>query len=267
MTLNFRGAATPLTQAGLAKVCNQLGVKAAEAWAVVFTETDPPNGGYFQSGKPQILYEQHVFHRLTGGKYDASHPDISSPHPGNYGASGEHQYARLAEAAGCDETAALMAASWGMGQTLGENFKLVKYKTVQALVADMVESEDLQLLAMGQEILNSHIASALQTHDWKNFASVYNGSGYAKNHYDQHLSSWYAKFAAGATPDLHVRAAQAYLMYLGYASGTLDGVWGDRARSALNQFRKDHHIAPSDDLDDASFDALTAAWDAARRKP
>jgi hypothetical protein len=261
---NFRGAAIPLTAAGLANVCQQLGVKAPEVWTIVFTETDPPNGGFWSSGKPQILYEQHVFHRLTKGRFDASHPNISSKHAGNYGKSGEHQYERLAEAIGCDEPAALQSASWGMGQTLGENFKQVGFATPQDLVAQMMYSEDQQLLAMAREILNSHNDAALMTHDWKNFARVYNGSNYAKNHYDEHLRSWYAKFSAGSLPDVHVRAAQAYLMYLDYEPGVLDGMWGGRTRSALNDFQRQQGMPVSDILDDRSFDALVKAW---RQKP
>jgi hypothetical protein len=251
------GAAIPLTQAGLENACQKLAVKAAEIWAVLFTETDPPYCGFWANGSPQILYEQHIFHRLTQGKFDAPHPDISSPDAGNYGASGAHQYARLKQAAALDESAALQSASWGISQTLGTNFKRVGFATPQEMVKQMFYSEDEQLLAGVKEILASNLAGALAAHDWKSFASGYNGPAYWKNNYDEHLRSWHAKLVSGALPDLRVRTAQAYLMYLGYDPSTIDGIWGKRTQSALNQYRTKIGLPASDQLDDPTMAALS----------
>ncbi|MER8743115.1 N-acetylmuramidase domain-containing protein [Mesorhizobium sp. M1004] len=251
------GAAIPLTQAGLENACQKLAVKAAEIWAVLFTETDPPYCGFWANGSPQILYEQHIFHRLTQGKFDVAHPDISSPEAGNYGASGAHQYARLKQAAALDESAALQSASWGIAQTLGANFKRLGFATPQVMVKQMFYSEDEQLLAGVREILASDLAGALAAHDWKSFATGYNGPAYWKNNYDEHLRSWYAKLVSGALPDLRVRAAQVYLMYLGYDPSTIDGIWGKRTQSALNQYRTKIGLPASDQLDDLTMAALS----------
>jgi len=256
----FCGAAIPLTQTGLSSVCKALDVGVAEIWALVFTECDPPYAGFWSDGRPQILYEQHIFHRLTNGKFDKTNPDISNPRPGNYGASGSHQYDRLEEAIGCDRSAALESASWGMGQTLGENYREVGYATPQDLVDRMVYSEDAQLAAMMNEIKASHIDGAFAAHDWKNFARVYNGANYAENHYDEHLASWFAKFSSGTLPDVHVRAAQMYLLYQGFDSGVIDGQWGDRTRSAMNQFQVGKGLPVTTSLDDDTFRALVSAW-------
>src|ERR1700757_2030713 len=40
-------------------------------------EIEAPNGGFAAAGQPWILFEGHVFHRLTGGRYSAEHPTIS----------------------------------------------------------------------------------------------------------------------------------------------------------------------------------------------
>lgn len=254
--VNFKGAGLALTQAGLANACQRVGVKAAEIWAVVFTETDTPYGGFWADRRPQILYEQHIFHRHTNGAFDQSHPDISSPIAGNYGASGAHQYERFAEAIALDESAALQSASWGIGQTLGENYKIAGFATPQDMVQQMIRSEDEQLLAAVREILAGHIDTALAAHDWKQFARIYNGAGYAANHYDEVLRGWYEKFASGALPDLHIRTAQLYLMYLAFAPGLVDGVWGKRTRAAMNQFQSARGIALTDTLDDFTFERI-----------
>jgi hypothetical protein len=252
-------ARRPLSASGLQAACQQLSVSAAEIWAVVFTECDPPYSGYFPDGRPQILYERHIFHRLTGGRFSAANPDISNPVPGGYGPSGSHQYDRLRKAMALDESAAIQSASWGMGQTLGTNFKTLGYASPQELVRQMFLCEDEQLSAMIGEIKNSKIAGALAAHDWPNFARVYNGPNYAINNYDQHLRSWYEKFASGALPDLRVRAAQMYLMFLKLDPSGIDGMWGKRTLSALNQFQAIKGIPRTDNLDDATFTALAAA--------
>ena len=145
--MNLLGQGLALTAAGLNDACTKLRVGAAEIWAVVFTETDYPYAGFWQDKRPQILYEQHIFHRLTNGRFDADAPDISNARPGNYGASGDNQYNRLRKAMDLDETAALQSASWGIGQVLGENFKAAGYASPQDMVARMLACEDAQLAA------------------------------------------------------------------------------------------------------------------------
>lgn len=254
--LTTRGA--PLSQAGLENVCQALGVSAAEVWAIVFTETDAPYGGFYADGWPQILFEQHIFHRLTKGQFDSTNPDISSPKPGNYGAGGRHQYDRLQAAMALDEPAALQSASWGMGQTLGTHYKALGYASARALVVDMFASEDQQLMAMAKEIVETNIANTLAAHDWKNFARVYNGPNYAINNYDEHLRSWYAKFATGAIPDINVRAAQAYLMYLGFQPSDLDGLWGPRTQSSINQYQRSKQIPETSQIDEQTLQMLAS---------
>jgi hypothetical protein len=260
-------ATRPLSQAGLLAACHQLGVGAAEVWAVVFTECDPPYSGYFRDGRPQILFERHIFHRLTGGRFDNVDPDVSNARAGGYGAGGSHQYDRLKRAMALDESAAIQSASWGMGQTLGSNFKTLGYSSPQDLMSHMFASEDQQLDGMVREIRATKIAGALAAHDWKTFASVYNGPNYAVNNYDGHLQSWFAKFASGALPDLRIRAAQMYLMFLGLQPSDIDGMWGKRSRAAMNQFQAMKGLPRTDTLDDPTFAALVAAGEAVKPAP
>ena len=91
MPLPFQGTAWALSSNGLAAVASSLAVFAPEIWTVLAVETS--GCGYLPDRRPQILYERHVFHRLTGGRYDDG--DISDSSRGGYGARGAHQYDRL----------------------------------------------------------------------------------------------------------------------------------------------------------------------------
>ena len=70
------------------------------------------------------------------------------------------------------------------------------------------------------------------------------------------LAEQYQRFASGSTPNLEARTAQAALLYLGYASGKIDGVLGPRTRSALRNFRIAAGLSPGDDLDGETYRAL-----------
>ena len=71
-----------------------------------------------------------------------------------------------------------------------------------------------------------------------------------------------SKIQRGAPPDLRVRSAQIYLMYLGFHPGAMDGSWGRLTRSAMNEFQAAKGMPITDELDDATFQALKAASDA-----
>lgn len=215
--------------------------------------------GYLPERRPAILFERHIFSRLTNGAYDATYPDISNPSAGGYGAAGMHQYDRLAQALVLDEQAALKSASWGIGQVLGDNYASAGFTDVVAMVTAMVAAEDAQLGAVAGYINATSLGPSLTGHDWKSFARGYNGPNYAENSYDTKLASAYGRLAAGTSPDLTVRAAQVYLMYLGFDPGPKDGVAGNRTYAELNAFQKARGQAPSNVIDAATIAALVAA--------
>lgn len=134
MSLAFQGTAPALSSEGLAKVASGLGVHAAEIWTVLAVETS--GCGYLSDRRPQILYERHVFHRRTKGKYGDSN-DISHTKPGGYGSNGASQHDRLARAVAIHRGAALCSASWGLGQIMGENFVPAGFQNVEGMVAAM----------------------------------------------------------------------------------------------------------------------------------
>jgi len=253
--LPFQGTARALSAGGLNAASQKLSVHAPEIWTVLAVETS--GCGYLPDRRPQILYERHIFHRLTEGFYDDG--DISDLKPGGYGASGAHQYERLTMAIAKDRAAALQSCSWGIGQIMGENYARSGFADVEQMVAAMSESEDQQLAAVADFLVSSRLSIALQAHHWASFARGYNGPDYAINRYDVRLNGEFHKYSAGGLPDLNVRAAQLYLTYLGFHPGPIDGVAGTRTRSALADFQALHELAETSTIDANTVVQLSAA--------
>lgn len=254
MAIAFAGPGKPLTTEALKEAGDIVGIPENALWAVLHVES---SGAGFQSDRrPKILFERHKFHRATGGSFDATHPGISNPSPGGYGAGGAHQYDRLAEALKLDRRAALESASWGLGQVLGSNFAVAGYDDVEDMVARMVQSERQQLLAMFNFIDGNNLGKALRKGDWLSFALGYNGANAEANGYPNKLKGAFDAFEAGSPPDIRVRIAQLGLTFLGHAPGGVDGVFGGNTRRALQRFEASVGLPQTDLLSDAAFDAL-----------
>jgi hypothetical protein len=243
----FVGTSLALTQAGLDTTLTGIDARPPELWAVIAVET--PGCGFLPDRRPQLLYERHIFHRLTRGRFDDG--DISDPQPGGYGRRGAHQYVRLARAIDLDRNAALQSASWGLGQVLGRNFAMAGFADVESFVRAMIDSEDAQLAAIGAFITSADLAGALRAHDWAAFARGYNGPAFAKNRYDAKLEEAHQRFADGGLPDLRVRTAQLYLLYRGFKPGPIDGVMGTSTRAAVVAYQRGEGLPATGVVDDA----------------
>jgi hypothetical protein len=174
----FKGAASRLTIADIERVAVSLALEAKEIWSVATVESTG-HGFIPDDGRPELLFEAHWFSKLTGGVWNTSHPNISSPtwDPSLYGAGGAHQYDRLAEAMALNRAAALQAATWGMFQLLGANFALVGFEDVDSFVAAMCDSEGWHLTAFAEYCGAQNLVHFLAAHDWENFKLGYNGTG------------------------------------------------------------------------------------------
>lgn len=164
-------------------------------------------GAFLDSGEPVVLFEPHVFHRLTGGRFDGrTVPGVAerwgmlsydSWRPGWYGpVSAQHR--RLAAAAELAREEALQSASWGLFQLLGENHARCGYPDLQRFVNAMYREADDHLRAFAQFVRYSAVlVDALRARDWPTFARLYNGPGFASNKYDQRLAAAYAAARSG----------------------------------------------------------------------
>jgi hypothetical protein len=151
------------------------------------------------SEQPKVLFEGHAFHRLTQGRFDASHPTVSYPKwsKAHYAASASAEWKRLDRACELDRTAALQSASWGAFQIMGFNYGLCGFSDVEAFVAAQKTCADEQLESFARFIARDLFLSALRARKWAAFAAAYNGPAYAKNHYDKKLAAAYVRFKNG----------------------------------------------------------------------
>jgi hypothetical protein len=159
-------------------------------------EVEAPRGGFLPSGEPAILFEAHHFARLTGKRYNDSHPHISSAtwNRALY-KGGQAEHARLAEASALDRDAALQSASWGKFQIMGFNWYACNYSSLQNFINAMYRSEGDHLDAFVGFVKSNRLDSALRDHRWADFARGYNGAGYAANQYDTKLAAAWRKYA------------------------------------------------------------------------
>ena len=261
-TLPFPCSSLPLSAAGFQSAMNVLGVDAPTLLALLTVET--PGCGFLSDRRPQILFERHIFSRLTGGVFDAQFPNISNPVPGGYGPGGAPQYARLGSAVALNQEAALQSASWGLGQVMGENFEESGFADVGAMVTGICATEDQQLAAVVGFIMKNGLETALQEQDWASYAHGYNGPNFAQNAYDTKLAHYFAVFSDSAnSPDLTVRAAQVYLLFLGLNPHGIDGQLGANTLTALHSFQSRNGQPLTSGIDADVVETLAAAMPAA----
>lgn len=160
--------------------------------AVAITETGSVSSYFVKEGNdivPSILFERHYFHALTGGAYDASHPDVSNRIRGGYGLFGA-QYKKLVEAYKLNPSAALKSASWGKFQIMGKYHKNAGYASVEEFVNALSCSEKNHLKAFVNFIKSDgRLAKAIVEKNWLAFAKAYNGP--AQQGYDSRMEANY----------------------------------------------------------------------------
>lgn len=183
-----------LTEADILEAAAELNVTPAHVRAVIDVESrgegmDPA------TGLPIILYEPHVFHRETGGRFSAKHGGVSyakwktKPYPRTQA----ERWDQLRYAQKLDNAAALRSASWGLFQIMGFNHAECGFDTVEAFVDAMAEGEGAQLWAFVAYVKARGLDRALRRGDWATFAKAYNGPGYAQHGYHTKLAEAYRR--------------------------------------------------------------------------
>jgi hypothetical protein len=199
-----QGASAPgstvLTNADFVRASGIIGCDVPALRAVVAIEAG--GSGFLPDGRPKILFEAHVFGRLTSHRHANGNDRHGVPLSSRawnralYGSGGAHQWDRMEDAAKLDWDAAHKAASWGAGQVLGTNFEAAGFDNIRDFVDAMkTGGAGAQLDAMVNFIKRNHLDGALRRHDWAAFARGYNGPGYAQNRYDTKLEEAYNRFA------------------------------------------------------------------------
>lgn len=190
-----------INDAQIKEIAQSIGLSFAHLKAFITVET---NGkGFYEVNKvntliPIVRLENHLFNKHTKGKYDESHPHLSSPSFTNeYNKLGIAEYIRFEEAYALDGKAAVYSTSWGLSQVLGSNFKVCGYNNLTQFLNDAFTSEYTQVIMLSYFLKYSSktLYRALLAKDWKTVAKLYNGVNFAQNEYDIKLEKAFIKYS------------------------------------------------------------------------
>ncbi|TFW03292.1 DUF3380 domain-containing protein [Oxalobacteraceae bacterium OM1] len=164
-------------------------------------------GAFDKLNRPTILYERHIFSRITGHAFDTNHPDLSSSQEylagtakntrgeryddGNHYGMFSWQYKKLAKAIKLNKDAAIQACSWGKFQVLGTHFRLCGFSSPGDFAKAMCRNEKAHLSVMVAFCKGNKLLPTLKNRDWAAIARTYNGPKFKKNNYDKELEAHY----------------------------------------------------------------------------
>lgn len=184
--------APAISEAAIRDAANRLSVTPAHIRMIKAVES---NGKSFDvAGRPVILFEPHVFHKRTGGKYGPSAFSYAKWGAKPYPATADARWSLMADAAAHDEAAALESASWGLFQIMGYHWQSLGYASVQDFCERLTMKESEHLDAVVRFIIQNALATALRNcragdpDSCRAFAAGFNGQGYERNDYHRKMA-------------------------------------------------------------------------------
>jgi hypothetical protein len=185
------GPDTPLTNEDVRRAAERINVTPAHIWTVWDVEA---SGNPFIGGRPTILFEPHRFARMTGGRFNESHPTVSYARWGArpYPRTQAERYDQLMLATSLDATAGLSAASYGGFQVLGENWRTLGYRNAFEFAYRQSLTVGHQMESFVKFLEVNSLAGHLRNNNWASFARGYNGTGFRENRYDEKLAARFA---------------------------------------------------------------------------
>lgn len=186
MAVFASNCAPAVNDADLTVIASRLGCTVKQLKAVATVESG--GSAFDKQGRPKILFERHLFHRLTDGRYTPN--SYSQPKGGGYN---ENSWLKLTLAASRDADAAFAAVSWGKFQVLGSHWNVLGYPSPIELAYSTVTSEAAHFELLARFIEKNGLKPALQnlsanSADDVAFARRYNGPAYAKFDYHNKLA-------------------------------------------------------------------------------
>ena len=179
--------AEAITDTEIGILATRLGCTTKQLRAV--SKVESGGAAYDKQGRPKILFERHLFHRFTGGRFPLS--PFNQPKGGGYN---EDSWDKLTRAACLDPGSAFAAVSWGKFQVLGMHWDVLTYPSALELAYSTVtgEAAHYELLARFIEAnsLNSPLKRlSTRAADNVDFARRYNGPAFRKFAYDDKLAA------------------------------------------------------------------------------
>lgn len=178
--------AAEVSDADIIVLASRLGCTAKQIKAVATVES---GGKAFDSeGRPKILFERHLFHKLTNGEFTPA--SFSNPKGGGYG---EDSWEKLTQAACRDADAAFCSTSWGKFQVLGRHWQLLGYPSPIDMAYTTVIDEAAHYEMLARYIEKNSLAPALRALSTdaqlnRSFAKGYNGPAYEDFQYHVKLA-------------------------------------------------------------------------------
>lgn len=183
----FTSSSAPVvTAADIDALATRLGCSARQIRAVSIVESG--GNAFDKEGRPKILFERHLFHRYTQGKYTPS--SFSNPTGGGYDVP---SWDKLAMAACKDVDAAFSSTSWGKFQVLGLHWGMLGYSSPLEMAYSTVASEAAHYEMLARYIEANKLQGALKKlstnpGDNADFARAYNGPNFRQFSYDEKLA-------------------------------------------------------------------------------
>lgn len=168
--------ANAVASTDLDRFAQRLGCSAKQIVAVAMVESG--GAGFDTAGRPKILFERHLFHRLTQGRWSPA--SFSQAQGGGYK---ESSWEKLGAACGHDPDAAFSSASWGKFQVLGMHWAKLGYPSPYALAWTTAQSEGDHYELLIRYIETFGLKPAIRQlsanpETCRDFAKLYNGPGY-----------------------------------------------------------------------------------------
>lgn len=152
-------------------------------------KVESAGAGFDSAGRPKMLFERHIFHRETSGRWSVT--SFSNPSGGGYS---ENSWEKLQDACAKDPDAAFSACSWGKFQVMGMHWQKLGYDSPYQLARSTVDTERAHYELLARYIERFGLVDALRKlstnpEDCRAFAKAYNGPGYEKFSYHTKLAS------------------------------------------------------------------------------
>lgn len=203
---------------------------------------------------PPIRLEAHWFGKLTGYRFNASHPHLSSRawNPALAATTKAGAWAQYEEAKALDANAAAEACSWAGFQIMGFHWRAMGYASVASFVDDVDGPDDDGQMDMFVRFVmaDQRLLRAIREGDWETWEQVYNGGGYGgayaakiRNWLDTHAGDGDAAGPASIVVPRVLRKGMqgpdvvALQKALGMPANDNDGAFGQRTEDAVKAFQ------------------------------
>lgn len=187
------------------EAAKRLNCEVAALMAVASVESR--GAGFDENDRIILRFEGHKFRQFTRGKYDQSHPHLSYPYRVQH--LKQHGYAAFNEAFQLDQTAALLATSFGMFQPMGFTHEEAGFDNVHEFVDFLKVSEKNQLIVFVAMVKFRKLTDEIQRKDFAGFAKNYNGERYKDNNYDVKMERAYKRFKLYTFSDINDQEIEA----------------------------------------------------------